>query len=157
MRCGGAAIVFEAEITCTLFVVMVYFKLDSPIIKYAPRSREIRGIMESSGPSWYRVTLSNSDVVARRHMDLQKEFETLFLAHQWPTQAAMFASVDTLAHHFYFSPAAVTFSGDLIAHYGGTECAQPEVTDLVLLVGNPGWKEAIFPGESEARASGEGA
>jgi hypothetical protein len=113
--------------------------------------------MQSSGPGWHRVTLSNSDVVARRHMELQKEFETLFLAHQWPSKAAMFASVDTLAHHFYFSPAAVAFSGDLIARYGGTECAQPEVNDLVLLVGNPGWKASIFPGEKEARASGEGA
>jgi len=113
--------------------------------------------MPSSAPAWHRVTLSNSDVVARRHMELQKAFETLFLAHQWPSQAAMFASVDTLAHHFYFSPAAVGFSADLIAHYGGAECAQPEVSDLVLLVGNPGWKEAIFPGETEARASGEGA
>ena len=113
--------------------------------------------MPSSGPAWQRVTLSNSDVVARRHMELQKEFETLFLAHQWPSQAAMFASVDTLAHHFYFSPGAVAFSGDLISRFGGVECAQPEVSNLVLLVGNPGWKDAIFPGETEARASGEGA
>jgi hypothetical protein len=106
---------------------------------------------------WYRVTLSNSDVVARKHMELQKAFETLFLANQWPRQAAMFANVDTLAHHFYFSPGAVEIARELIARYAGTECAKPEVSDLVLLVGNPGWKEAIFPAETEARANGESA
>jgi hypothetical protein len=106
---------------------------------------------------WYRVTLSNSDVVARRHMELQKAFERLFLAHQWPSQAAMFASVDTLAHHFYFSPGAVGIARDLIARYAGTECVRPEASDLVLLVGNPGWKEAIFSGDAEVRANGESA
>ena len=106
---------------------------------------------------WCRVTLSNSDVVSRRHMELQKAFETLFLANQWPSQAAMFANVDTLAHHFYFSPGAVAIAGDLISGYAGTECAKPEIADIVLLVGNPGWKEAIFPAESETRADGESA
>ena len=107
--------------------------------------------------AWYRVTLSNSDVVARRHMELQRAFETLFLANQWPKQAAMFANVDTLAHHFYFSPGAVEIARELIAGYAGTECAQPEVSDLVLLVGNPGWREVIFPVDGEARANGESA
>src|SRR4030095_1869803 len=37
MRCGGAAIVLDAEITCTLFVVMDCIKLDSLTINYAPR------------------------------------------------------------------------------------------------------------------------
>jgi hypothetical protein len=113
--------------------------------------------MSAAVTAWYRVTLSNSDVVARRHMDLQKAFETSFLAHQWPSEAAMFASVDTLAHHFYFSPGAVAIASDLITHYAGSECERPEPSDLVLLVGNPGWKDAIFPAETQARANGEGA
>ena len=73
------------------------------------------------------------------------------------TQAAMFANVDSLAHHFYFSPGAVEIASDLIARYSGAECAKPEVSDLVLLVGNPGWREAIFPVDSEALANGESA
>jgi hypothetical protein len=113
--------------------------------------------MRAAVTAWYRVTLSNSDVVARRHMELQKGFETLFLANRWPTQAAMFANVDSLAHHFYFSPGAVEIASDLIARYSGAECAKPEVSDLVLLVGNPGWREAIFPVDSEAQANGESA
>jgi len=111
--------------------------------------------MRAAVTAWYRVTLSNSEVVARRHMELQKAFEKLFLANQWPKQAAMFANVDSLAHHFYFSPGAVEIASDLISRYSGTECAKPEVTDLVLLVGNPGWKEAIFSAD-EAQAN-EGA
>jgi len=113
--------------------------------------------MRAAVTPWYRVTLSNSDVVARRHMELQTAFETLFLANQWPKQAAMFANVDSLAHHFYFSPGAVEIASDLIARYSGTECAKPEVSDLVLLVGNPGWRDAIFPVDSEAQANGESA
>jgi hypothetical protein len=113
--------------------------------------------MRPAVTGWHRVTLSNSDVVARRHMELQTAFETLFLAHQWPHRAAMFASVDSLAHHFYFSPGAVEIAGHLIGQYGGAACANPEPADLVLLVGNPDWKAAIFPGESEVRANGEGA
>jgi len=36
--------------------------------------------MRAAVTAWYRVALSNSDVVARRHMELQTAFETLFLA-----------------------------------------------------------------------------
>jgi len=90
-------------------------------------------------------------------MELQKSFETLFLANQWPKQAAMLANVDSLAHHFYFSPGAVEIASELIARYAGTECAKPEVSDLVLLVGNPGWRDAIFPVDREAQADGESA
>jgi hypothetical protein len=83
-------------------------------------------------------------------MDLQKAFETLFLANQWPSGAAMFASVDTLAHQFYFSPGAVEIARDLLDGYAGKECAQPQVSDLVLLVGNREWREVIFPAETDA-------
>ena len=97
--------------------------------------------------SWYRVTLSDKDVVVRKHMELQKAFENSFLAHGWPKEAAMFANVDTLSHHFYFSPGAVQIAEDLIVHYAGTECPSPAMSDLVLLVGTPEWKAAIFPNE----------
>ncbi len=33
---------------------------------------------------------------------------------------------------------------------------KPEMSDLVL-VGNPGWRDAIFPVDSEAQADGESA
>lgn len=97
--------------------------------------------------SWYRVTLSDKDVVVRKHMELQKAFENSFLANGWPKEAAMFANVDTLSHHFYFSPGAVQIAKDLIVRYAGTECPPPAMPDLVLLVGTPEWKAAIFPDE----------
>jgi len=97
--------------------------------------------------SWYRVTLSDKDVVVRKHMELQKAFENAFLARGWPKEAAMFANIDTLSHHFYFSPGAVRIAKDLIVHYAGTECPSPAMLDLVLLVGTPEWKAAIFPDE----------
>jgi len=97
--------------------------------------------------SWYRVTLSDKDVVVRKHMELQLAFETAFLASGWPKEAAMFSNVDTLSHHFYFSPGAVRIANDVIVHYEGAECAPPAMSDLVLLVGTPEWKSAIFPDE----------
>ena len=97
--------------------------------------------------SWYRVTLSDKDVVVRKHMELQKAFENVFLAHGWPKDAAMFSNVDTLSHHFYFSPGAVEIAKNLIVHYSGTECAAPAMSDLVMLVGTLEWKQAIFPDE----------
>ncbi len=66
--------------------------------------------------AWYRVTLSDEEVIARKHMELQQGFETVFLANRWPNDAAMFSSVDTLAHHFYFSPAAVRMAKGLLKH-----------------------------------------
>ena len=95
--------------------------------------------------SWYRVTLSDNDVVVRKHIELQQAFENVFLANGWPKEAAMFSNVDSLAHHFYFSPGAVRIAKDLIVRCGGSECPAPVQSDLAMLVGAPGWKEAIFP------------
>src|SRR5258707_13042946 len=98
-----------------------------PALRILEGEEEMRAVT-----AWYRVTLSNSDVVARRHMELQKSFETLFLANQWPKQAAMFANVDSLAHQFYFSPGAVAIGSALFALFSGTECAKPEGEGLCL-------------------------
>lgn len=81
-------------------------------------------------------------------MELQQAFENVFLAHRWPSDAAMFSSVDTLSHHFYFSPAAANMAQDVLRRYAAAECTPPSVSDLVLLVGTPGWKEALFPIDS---------
>jgi len=97
--------------------------------------------------AWYRVTLSDEEVIARKHMELQQGFETVFLANRWPNDAAMFSSVDTLAHHFYFSPAAVRMAKGLLKHYAAAECTPPSASDLVLLVGTPSWKQALFPAD----------
>jgi hypothetical protein len=97
--------------------------------------------------SWYRVTLSDEDVIARRHMELQQAFETIFLAHRWPSDAAMFSGIDTLTHDFYFSPSAVRMAKDILKHYSATPCPPPAPSDIVLLVGTPDWKPSIFPTE----------
>jgi hypothetical protein len=80
-------------------------------------------------------------------MELQQAFETIFLGHRWPSDAAMFSSVDTLSHHFYFSPAAARMAKDLLKHYAAVQCTPPSASDLVLLVGTPSWKEALFPAD----------
>ena len=97
--------------------------------------------------SWQRIILSDEDVIARKHMELQQAFETIFIAHRWPSDAAMFSGVDTLSHDFYFSPAAVRMAKDLLKFYSAAACPPPSPADLVLLIGTPGWKDAIFPPE----------
>jgi len=97
--------------------------------------------------SWQRIILSDEDVIARKHMELQQAFETIFLAHRWPSDAAMFSGVDTLTHDFYFSPAAVRIAKDLLKFYSASSCPPPSPADLVVLIGTPGWKDAIFPPE----------
>jgi len=98
--------------------------------------------------SWYRIVLSDEDVIARKHMELQQAFETVFLAYRWPSDAAMFSGVDTLTHDFYFSPAAAGMAKDLLKFHGASTCSAPSPADLVLLIGSPAWRDAIFPPES---------
>lgn len=97
--------------------------------------------------SWYRIVLSDEDVIARKHMELQQAFETVFLANRWPSDAAMFSGVDTLTHDFYFSPAAARIAKDLLKFYGASTCPGPSPADIVLLIGTPSWRDAIFPPE----------
>src|SRR5437773_4391991 len=52
--------------------------------------------------SWYKVTLSDADIAASRHAELQNTFEVIFMTNGGPKGAAMFVDLDsTQGHHFY--------------------------------------------------------
>jgi hypothetical protein len=40
--------------------------------------------------SWYKVTLSDADIIASKDIALENEFEALFVANHRPKNAAMF-------------------------------------------------------------------
>ena len=84
---------------------------------------------------WYKVTLTDEDITARRHMTLQDEFGALFMTNRGPKDAAMFGNLDSAeGHHFYFSPGAVRFSMSVLSRWDGRECPVPRSADLALLV-----------------------
>jgi len=80
--------------------------------------------------SWYKVI--RSDWV------IQDEFLAIWMANGGPNDAALFAARDqkSRTNDFYFSPGAARIAGALITHYGGVECPPPEISGLVLLVGD---------------------
>ena len=87
--------------------------------------------------TWYEITLTDEDVSAHRHMQLQKEFMARFLVCDPPKEAAMFDDRGVVkGHHFYFSPSAGEFCLSLIARWKGQPCDRPKLENIGLLVGH---------------------
>ena len=84
--------------------------------------------------SWYKVTLSNEDIAAFKHMALQERFIELFVANGGPRDAGMFDSPEIGVHEYYFSPGATRIALALIASYGGVECSSPAKSETHPLV-----------------------
>jgi hypothetical protein len=85
---------------------------------------------------WYKVAMSNDDVMSMKHMSLQMEFADLWDTNRHPRDAAMFDEHSGIKHEFYFSPGAVRIAKALISRYRGLECPPPQASDVVLLVGD---------------------
>jgi hypothetical protein len=74
---------------------------------------------------WFQVVLSDRDIQTGKHMALQNEFASIFMARGGPSGAGMFTSRDYSTHIYYFSPKAVEISGTLLQRYAGTKCDAP--------------------------------
>jgi hypothetical protein len=86
--------------------------------------------------SWQSVAMTDRDITAGRHIQLQQEFDTLFVFSGTPLDAAMFKSSEVSKHIYYFSPGAVRIATILIGAYGGVDCPTPSRSDLHGLVAN---------------------
>jgi hypothetical protein len=87
--------------------------------------------------TWKQVTLSNDDIVAYRHGELQDAFEAVFMAHSAPKDAAMFGRIpDHKVYDYYFSPGAVGVFRDVLETWKATDCARPDRDGTSLLVGH---------------------
>ena len=76
--------------------------------------------------TWFKIVMSNEDIVSGQHMKIQNAFESLFLAAGAPKGAAMFANRDMArGDWFFFSPGAMSIAGALVLSYGGIECTSP--------------------------------
>jgi hypothetical protein len=95
--------------------------------------------------SWYKVTLSDEDVLAGKRFSLQEAFEDLFMANGIPADAAIFTtSIVVSPQLFLFSPGAARIAKVLIEAYSGIECAAPMAAGLALLVGHRGSERIPF-------------
>jgi len=87
--------------------------------------------------SWKRVTLTNQDIMASKHMRLQDEFAKIFMLKGAPAAAVMYGAMKVRDRgNYYFTPAAAAFAGNLLHSYGAVDCEEPDVRSLATLVKN---------------------
>jgi hypothetical protein len=89
--------------------------------------------------SWKKVTLTNDDIAAGGGHRLQDAFAERFIAAGAPHDAVMYGNKDvfTERHHFFFSPAAASvIAGSPFTDYKVTDCSEPKLQILVVLVKN---------------------
>jgi hypothetical protein len=90
--------------------------------------------------SWFKVYLTYGQAASNEHIELQEDFNKLYIENQTPEGMALFSGRYELNNNqaffpFYFSPASVQFAKTLISLYSGARCEQPEKKYLKLLVG----------------------
>jgi len=79
---------------------------------------------------WHRLNGPNSNI--------QKQFARIWGKNGWPLRAAIFVSRDlrTKSEDLYFTPLASELASDLLEKHAATACRPPDISRLVLLVGD---------------------
>jgi hypothetical protein len=90
--------------------------------------------------SWKVVTLTANDVSAGKNMALQNAFAATWMAVGAPPDAAMYGdkNIRDGLYRFYFTPAAVMLTLDLLEKFGAVDCPEPEIHKLSVHVKNSG-------------------
>lgn len=85
--------------------------------------------------SWYKVTLSSTDVAEGRQVQMEDACYALFVKAEAPKEAGvgMFSLKDETRYVFYFSPAAAEIAMPVIDHYGGVPCPPPKSSEVGIL------------------------
>lgn len=86
---------------------------------------------------WYRIFLTNEQIMQGVHIQLQNQFSSIWLKMQANENAAMFDEIRSTekGKYIYFSPGASIFFIDNINQYMGVEVDAPNITSVALLVG----------------------
>jgi hypothetical protein len=89
---------------------------------------------------WKVVTLTMDDVTADKNVALQNAFVAVWTAAGAPPSAAMYGDKDISdgLYRFYFTPAAVMLTLDLLERFGAVDCPEPELRQLAVHVKSPG-------------------
>jgi hypothetical protein len=98
---------------------------------------------------WYKVTLSDNDMLADQLNVLRDAFSRLHVEAGDPDDAAIFATDDEgPACILYFSPGARRIAMQLVLEFSGVETATPMRSGACLLVGNQlAWDAVPFAPE----------
>lgn len=86
---------------------------------------------------WFKITLTDNDILSLKGMELQEEFARLFAAAGAPQGTALFSAHEGGLHEYYFSPSAAAIARAMIRRYAGVECPAPAESSVSLLVGSP--------------------
>jgi hypothetical protein len=95
--------------------------------------------------TWYKVTMSQQDVIDGKAIQLQKEYEACHLRdRESRNDALMLDTNDVFEPTYYFSPGAVRAALPVILRWGGKSCPAPSPKGLAKLVGSTAALRAIF-------------
>jgi hypothetical protein len=90
--------------------------------------------------TWKRVVIDPNSMAVEMGSRLQDEFFSAFVAAHAPPAAVMYGDLRRVggARSYYFSPEAARLVPRLLASYMATDCPEPDVHNLAVLVDNKG-------------------
>ncbi len=90
--------------------------------------------------SWNKVVMSDADIAQWKHMELQEEFEAIFMLSNPSKDFVMFGDrrFNGNNHNYFFSKEAMIspLVKALMVKYSGVCCDQPKQNEVSLLVGH---------------------
>ncbi len=97
--------------------------------------------------SWHKVTLSTEQVENQEYLNIQRQFNALFIAAGAPKDMALFSGnlLGQDERHMYFPPGSLPYANSIISLYGGVECDKP-IEKPTLLVGQAKATDLMFGG-----------
>lgn len=107
--------------------------------------------MSAPTAGWMMVPMTANDAAAGKHLQLQKQFESLFVTLKTPRDMALFsrttfASPPDPFLEIYFSPGSVRACSAIIATYSGAPSGAPPTDgDTSLLVGHQQAWDDLLP------------
>jgi hypothetical protein len=94
---------------------------------------------------WYKVTMSDEELLSGRTAALQDAFAQVFMMSGGPSDAGMFGGMNVGAPHvYYFSPGAARLAHALILSFSGIECDAPTRAEVAILVAQSGARRIPF-------------
>lgn len=86
--------------------------------------------------TWMCVTLP--DDAAIRETILQDAFAKVWVKAGAPPEEIMYRTELSIGSQYFFTPVAVSIARPLLLQFGGADCPEPNVGELIVMVKNEG-------------------
>jgi hypothetical protein len=86
--------------------------------------------------TWMCVTLP--DDTAIQEANFQDTFWMVWNAAGAPPEAIMYRTESSINSQYFFTPAAVSIARPLLLKFGGKDCPEPNIGELIIMVKNEG-------------------